>query len=86
MEADRLAAGEGEEPAGLVKLRERVVAPLGVHAEEVVVVNTHNRAAKVDGRYPHWVAPWSGERYSVIVFKTRGVATPLGPAVYAEAL
>ena len=51
-------------------------------ADEVSVVNTRRRAAKVDGRYPHWVAPWSGERYSVIVYKTRGKAVPLGPAVY----
>ena len=50
---------------------------------EVSVVNTHGRAAKVDGRYPHWVAPWSGtERYSIIVYKTRGEPLPVGPAVY----
>ena len=50
---------------------------------EVSVVSTHNRAAKVDGRFPHWVAPWSGaRRYSVIVYMTRGEGTPQGPAVY----
>eukprot|EP00966_Prymnesium_polylepis_P051891 1201779-Prymnesium_polylepis.1 len=52
---------------------------------EVRVVDTHNRAAKVDGRYPHWVAPWAGERYSVIAFRTRGEPSPLGPAVYEVA-
>ena len=52
-------------------------------ADEVSVVTTRRRAAKVDGRYPHWVAPWSGERYSVIVYKTRGQPIALGPAVYA---
>ena len=36
---------------------------------EVSVVDTRNRAAKVDGRFPHWVAPWTGERFSVIMFK-----------------
>jgi len=51
--------------------------------DEVSVVNTHGRAAKVDGRFPHWVAPWRGaERYSVIIFKTRGEPAPKGPAVY----
>ena len=52
-------------------------------ADEVSVVTTRNRAAKVDGRYPHWVAPWVGaQRYSAIVYKTRGEGTPQGPAVY----
>ena len=51
--------------------------------DEVSVVNTHGCAAKVDGRFPHWVAPWRGaERYSVIIFKTRGEPAPKGPAVY----
>mmetsp|Transcript_33751 Transcript_33751/g.67276 ORF Transcript_33751/g.67276 Transcript_33751/m.67276 type:complete len:220 (-) Transcript_33751:178-837(-) len=49
---------------------------------EVSVIDTHNRAAKVDGRFPHWVAPWAGERYSVIAYKTRGDPSPLGPAVH----
>ena len=53
-------------------------------AAEVCVVNTHGRAAKVDGRYPHWVAPWAGERYSVIVYKCFGTPTPRGPAVYSS--
>ena len=50
--------------------------------EEVSVVDTKGRAAKVDGRYPHWVSTWCGERYSVITYKTRGEPSPLGPAVY----
>ena len=51
--------------------------------DEVRVVTTKGRAAKVDGRYPHWVAPWRGdERYSVIVYQTRGEGTRKGPAVY----
>merc|ERR1712232_392771 len=35
-------------------------------ARVVADVNTRNRLGKVDGRYPHWVAPWdeSTERYS----------------------
>ena len=54
--------------------------------EEVSVVDTHGRAAKVDGRYPHWVSPWTGdERYSVIVYRTSGKPAPKGPAVYRVA-
>ena len=51
-------------------------------ADEVAVVDTKHKAAKVDGRYPHWVSPWTGERYSVIAYRTRGQPTPRGPAVY----
>lgn len=36
---------------------------------EVVIIDTHDRIAKVDGRYCHWVKDWKGkERYSVIWF------------------
>jgi len=49
---------------------------------EVSVVTTKSRAAKLDGRFPHWVAPWRGERYSAIVFKTRGTPTTKARAVY----
>ena len=48
----------------------------------LTLVGKGARAAKVDGRYPHWVSPWVGERYSVIVYKTRGEPTPIGPAVF----
>lgn len=40
------------------------------NAREVVAINTHGRMAKCDGRFPHWVAPYSGERYSIIWFTT----------------
>ena len=53
--------------------------------DTIAVINTKGRAAKVDGRYPHWVAPYRGERYSVILFKTRGVGTPVGPAWFPPA-
>jgi hypothetical protein len=60
---------------------------------EVSVVDTHNRPAKVDGRYVHWVSPWAavsgtideigrGERFSVITYKTRGEACAKGRAWY----
>ena len=32
-------------------------------------VRYRNCAAKLDGRYPHWVGPFCGTRYSVIFFK-----------------
>ena len=51
--------------------------------DEVGVVDTRRKPAKVDGRYIHWVAPWSGEeRYSVIIYKTAGEPSPMGPAVH----
>ena len=50
--------------------------------DEVSVVDTRGKPAKVDGRFPHWVAPWSGERYSVICYVTHGEGTPVDRAVY----
>lgn len=43
-----------------------------VDAFTVCHVNTKNRLGKVDGRYPHWVAPYdeSTERYSLIYYST----------------
>eukprot|EP00277_Geminigera_cryophila_P036293 CAMPEP_0173090492 /NCGR_PEP_ID=MMETSP1102-20130122/26948_1 /TAXON_ID=49646 /ORGANISM="Geminigera sp., Strain Caron Lab Isolate" /LENGTH=32 /DNA_ID= /DNA_START= /DNA_END= /DNA_ORIENTATION= len=29
----------------------------------VAQVNTKNRLGKVDGRYPHWVAPYDHDQY-----------------------
>lgn len=39
---------------------------------EVVEVDTQNKFGRVDGRWPHWVAPYAGERYSVIYYQTEG--------------
>ena len=62
-----------------------------MNARVVVEVNTKGRLGKVDGRYPHWVAPWrcigkvDGEsvldRYSLIYYTTEGVSMKKGPAV-----
>jgi hypothetical protein len=40
----------------------------------VVQVNTKNRLGKVDGRFPHWVAPYdqSKVRFSLIYYCTTG--------------
>ena len=54
----------------------------------VAHVDTHNRLGKVDGRYPHWVAPWDSEnteRFSLIYYQTEGEPTPAGCAVPGHA-
>lgn len=43
---------------------------------EVVEVDTKNRFGKIDGRWPHWVAPYTGERYSIIYYQTAGPEVP----------
>jgi hypothetical protein len=63
------------------------VAPGGalcveVSAREVAHVDTRHRLGRVDGRYPHWVAPYEGNRYSVIYYHTKGAVIPRGPAVF----
>jgi hypothetical protein len=44
------------------------------NARVVAEMNTRNRLGKVDGRYPHWVAPYDegAERYSLIFYQTEG--------------
>ena len=51
----------------------------------VAEVNTRHRLGKVDGRYPHWVAPYKAgaERYSVIYYMTAGAFAEPGPAVFS---
>ena len=57
-------------------------------ARVVANINTRNRLGKVDGRYPHWVAPYaaagpgSGERFSLIYYRTIGGPDSVGPAVF----
>ena len=55
-------------------------------AKTVVEMNTKNRLGRIDGRYPHWVAPWNNEngtlnRYSLIYYQTEGVTCEKGAAV-----
>ena len=50
-------------------------------AREVAEVDTKGRLGKVDGRYPHWVSPYEGERFSVIYYQTLGDVTPKTIAV-----
>lgn len=55
------------------------------HPLEITYVNTFERLGRVDGRYPHWVTPYTGERYSIIYYRTVGAADPMGPAVFQQA-
>jgi hypothetical protein len=48
---------------------------------EVSRINTRGALVKVDGRYPHWVAPFEGERFSVVWYQTTGERSPRGRAV-----
>jgi hypothetical protein len=71
------AVGDYEDGTGgiMVECSARVIAK----------VNTKNRMAKVDGRYPHWVGPYDstrGDRYSLIYYRTDGDIEPIGPAVF----
>ena len=53
-------------------------------ARVVGCVNTNGRLGKVDGRYPHWVAPYDQgcERFSLIYYQTAGDLVPVGPAIF----
>ena len=49
--------------------------------KEVTHVSTYHRLALVDGRFPHWVTKYTGERYSIIYYRTVGDVTPVTRAV-----
>jgi len=70
------AVGDFEEGTGnvFVECSARVIA----------AVNTKNRMAKVDGRFPHWVGPYDSktDRYSLIYYRTDGEVEQIGPAVF----
>lgn len=70
------------------------------NAFTVAHVNTKHRLGKVDGRYPHWVAPYSYNRfdknatekvdeercrYSLIFYSTKNSYLQPGPAYFGEA-
>lgn len=52
----------------------------------VCEVNTKNRLGKIDGRFPHWVAPYdeSKTRYSLIFYLTEGKVEPKTKATFGE--
>ena len=45
------------------------------------VINTWERITRMDGRYPHWVTGYSGERYSVVFYRTEGTRRARSVAV-----
>mmetsp|Transcript_7743 Transcript_7743/g.28352 ORF Transcript_7743/g.28352 Transcript_7743/m.28352 type:complete len:528 (+) Transcript_7743:142-1725(+) len=49
---------------------------------EVAEVDTRRKFGKVDGRFPHWVAPYTGERYSIIYYPTHGPVVPKTTAIF----
>ena len=54
-------------------------------AREVAHIDTRRRMGKLDGRYPHWVAPYSeGDRYSVIYYQTMGAVEERTTAVFSD--
>ena len=55
-------------------------------ARELASIDTHGRMAKVDGRFPHWVTPYEGERFSLIYYTTEGASVPVAGAVVAGAV
>ena len=47
--------------------------------------NTKNRLARVDGRFPHWVAPYDShnkERFSIIFYQTMGAYEKIETSVF----
>jgi len=54
-------------------------------ARIVAHTNTKNRLSKVDGRFPHWVAPYDNinkDRYSVIFYETIGTYQKVGTSIF----
>mmetsp|Transcript_16656 Transcript_16656/g.30247 ORF Transcript_16656/g.30247 Transcript_16656/m.30247 type:complete len:117 (+) Transcript_16656:1530-1880(+) len=49
----------------------------------VAEVDTRGRLGKVDGRFPHWVTPYEGTRYSLIYYVTSGNVEQQTTAVFA---
>lgn len=51
-------------------------------------VDTKNCLGKVDGRYPHWVAPYKEgtKRYSLIYYQTEGAHVPPGAPFFGKVL
>ena len=71
-----LALGDFKAPGGALCVE--------CSAREIAEVDTREKLGRVDGRFPHWVAPYEGNRYSVIFYKTcGGEAAPRTTAVFS---
>ena len=51
----------------------------GEGGEKTLAVDVKNRLGRLDGRVPHWVSGWTGERFSLVFFRTGGTPTPIEP-------
>jgi hypothetical protein len=69
-----LALGDFVSPGGALCVEQS--------ARVVAYVDTRHRLGMVDGRFPHWVAPYEGNRYSVIFYQTRGDEVPRTTATF----
>mmetsp|Transcript_8146 Transcript_8146/g.13421 ORF Transcript_8146/g.13421 Transcript_8146/m.13421 type:complete len:427 (-) Transcript_8146:158-1438(-) len=49
----------------------------------VAEIDTKGKFGKVDGRFPHWVTPYEGERFSLIYYVTSGSVEPQTTAIFA---
>ncbi|CAK9057375.1 Hypothetical protein SCF082_LOCUS30806 [Durusdinium trenchii] len=49
---------------------------------KVRVLQTQNRLVCIDGRFPHWVSGYRGERYSIIYYRSSGQWDPPSQAVH----
>jgi hypothetical protein len=45
--------------------------------QQLTVLETKDRLSKCDGRRTHWVTPYSGTRYSIIMYRNIGKRTPV---------
>lgn len=69
-----LSLGDFDEAGGKLCVEEDAFL---VHA-----LNTRGRLVCIDGRFPHWVSDYDGERYSVIFYRSAGEADPPLRAVH----
>lgn len=50
---------------------------------EVCIIDTHGKLARMDGRFPHWVRSFEGERFSLIFYRITGPSVSPTQAVYS---
>jgi hypothetical protein len=72
-----LSLGSFEEGTGGVRVE--------CSARVVGNVNTKDRLGRIDGRFPHWVAPYDKAkgRYSLIFYTTKGEIDEVSSAIFA---
>ena len=70
----REAPGAGEADDAFEGLSGAIAVESGTR--EVTHVDTRRKLARVEGRNPHWVTPYAGERYSLIYYRTEGEPEP----------